>query len=147
LVFCVKCWGQGINVGVFGITSHLDTLFDHTPCYNHLKTSEYLIITFSTFFFLCVCDQIICLNLCIHTKIVHLRDMCILRGLFSKFLLHFGQNIKGLGLIHNQHKVFFNSYTTPFYEFCSSPSTFCSRPTDLSIIPLRELSHAPYSFA
>lgn len=27
-------------------------------------------------------------------------------------------------------------------EFCSSPSTFCSRLVDLPIIPLRDLSHA-----
>jgi len=28
------------------------------------------------------------------------------------------------------------------FEFCSSPSTFCSRPTEFSVISLRELSHA-----
>jgi len=61
---------------ILGWTQGFDTPFGHTPCYNHLKTNEYLIITFSTLFFLCVCDQIMCLNLCIHTRIVHLRDLC-----------------------------------------------------------------------
>jgi len=37
--------------------------------YNHLKINDYLIVIFSTFFFLCVCDQIDGPNPCVHPRI------------------------------------------------------------------------------
>jgi len=50
-------------------TLYLVTHTKKWTCYNHLKINDYLNVIFSTFFFLCVCDQIEGQNPCVHQRV------------------------------------------------------------------------------